>query len=50
MQSTAALNIPAVAAAPASGVCVSNAAGNPYNMNSGYGEEMNCQLRFKAIF
>jgi len=34
-------------AAPAAGVCVTNGAGNPYNVGGGFESIISCQLRFK---
>ena len=51
MEGTGPLNTTAAAAAPAAGVCVSNAAGNPYNTTVvagvDFGASPACQLRFR---
>jgi prepilin-type N-terminal cleavage/methylation domain-containing protein len=41
--------IAATAAAPAAGVCVSNAAGNPYNLTVG-ADSVSCTIRWRASF
>jgi len=41
------ISTPAFPLAPADGVCISNAAGNPYNLNYTWGATPSCDLLFK---